>query len=224
MLRLDVFWVMLKPHNIIHMRVPPKLAGWCCVWGEPNFEWNMIIYSMRAELRSGAFAWISVSMMTRSLSRELKSISGERRSELLHSPQHAFQVMSHPQFWAQTALSTHKRIQNHSLQFPVQLSIRKVKPRFELFKYSLWSAGWSHELSACCVNRGVTVENGQGSKNRTATRKNRGMSKQWRESRGASCAAYHEELHWWACEGALIHLFPQCVFSLEHGSVLMLGT
>lgn len=89
-----------------------------------------------------------------------------------------FRFMSHPQFRVQTVLSAHKGIQNHSLQFPAKLSIRKMKPWFELFKYSLWSAGWSHKLSTCCVNWGVTVENGHGSKNRTATQRNQGMSKQ----------------------------------------------
>lgn len=89
-----------------------------------------------------------------------------------------FRLMSHPQFGVQTALSAHKRIQNHSLQFTAKLSIRKMKPRLELFKYSLWSAGWSHKLSTCCVNWGVTVENRHGSKNRTATQRNQGLSKQ----------------------------------------------
>lgn len=119
-----------------------------------------------------------------------------------------FRFMSHSQFRVQTALSAHKGIQNHSLQFPAKLSIRKMKPWFELFKYSLWSAGWSHKLSTCCVNWGVTVENGQGSKkNRTATQRNQGMSKQSGRGRKAQCAAYHGKLYWWAHEGVVIDLF-----------------
>lgn len=72
----------------------------------------------------------------------------------------------------------HKGIQNHSLQFPPKLSIRKMKPWFQIFKYSLLSVGWSHKSSTCCVNSGVTVENGYGSTNRMATQQNQAMSKQ----------------------------------------------
>lgn len=220
---------MLNPHNVIHMHVDLKLAGWHRIWGRPNFDWNMIIYSMRLQLRLRACSWISMNLddMKSEANTQLHGPvrnSGLQKEHarsfyaLLNMP---FRFMSHPQFRVQTVLSAHKRIQNHSLQFPAKLSIRKMKPWFELFKYSLWSAGWSHKLSTCCVNWGVTVEN--GSKNRTATRWNQGMSKQT-EKAGKLCvlSTMKNSIDEPMKEFWLIFFSAVYVSSFEHELVLVL--
>lgn len=147
-LRLDVFQVKAELNTQHHTQACGSKFDWCRV--KPNFKWNMIIYFIRLQLRLRACYWISMSpddiksewnTQMHSPIRKYKSLQRKHAWSFYTPLNMPFRFMSQPQFRVQTLLSVHKRIQSHSLQFPAKLSIRKMKPWFELFKYSLWSVG-----------------------------------------------------------------------------------
>lgn len=142
---------MLNPHNIIHMACGSKV-GWLVLHlGKPNFEWNMIIYSMRLQLRLRACSWILM---------KPDDIESERKT-------HNCTVISVNKALRRNTLEAFKLSETCLFGFWVMHSV-KFKLRFQgikWFKTTVYSSQqshpsekWNHGLSFSNIHFGLQDE------------------------------------------------------------------
>lgn len=194
----------------------PKLADWCCVWGKPNCEWNMIIYFRRLQLRLRACSWILMNPDDTKvwakkkhnctiLIRKYKSPQRKHARSSQTLPNKPFSLYES----FQTLLSAHKGIQNHSLQFQAEAIHQKNETMDWAFQ--IFTLGLGEVTSCLRVESQWKTGMDQGKKEKKCLVRRIKSCQTVREKKKGPCVAYHEELHWWACD--LFFFCSECTFS-----------